>query len=48
MGKVIYEGKTYNIVKYDGYTIQQKNGVRVSTHKQYDMALKQLRKLESK
>ena len=48
MGRVIYSSKVYDIVKYNGYTVQQKNGVRVSTHKQYDKALKALRRLENK
>lgn len=47
MGSIIRFGKGYNVVKYGtDYTVEQLNGVRVSTHGNYTKAYKAWLKLE--
>lgn len=46
MGKLIYSGINYNIIKYDDFTIEQKNGVRVTTFSNYEKAKKYIEKID--
>ena len=46
MGKLIHEGIKFDIVKYTDYTIQQKNGVRITTFNTYEKAKSFLDKID--
>lgn len=46
MSKVLYKGKNYDIVKYNDFTIEQKNGVRIITFNNYTKAKEYLDKID--